>query len=325
MLTRKLRLTLKGLEVGTTPMLVPAISSRLNLPMQELLLFISDNSIVDGPFLISAYDYHYENSIYASFADLIFLDSGGYECNKDQCVSDIGLYKPDNFEWNKDIHSSVINEWPNEIPTVLISYDHPLTRESILKQIENANELFQGKDKFLREILIKPETNDTTKIKPENVIENLELIASFDIVGFTEKELGDSVLERMICIAKVRVAMDKKRMEIPIHIFGGLDIVTAPLYYLSGADIFDGLSWLRFLFIDGNALYIDSFGPKFYGVDEKINKIWMRSIYQNCNYLRRLKSDLETFHYKKDFDIFGPNSEFFKRTYKDLVTKVGEI
>lgn len=328
MLTRRLKLTLKELEVGTTPMLVPAVSSRLNLPIKELLPQISE--IVDGPFLISAYDYYYEkyqhkHDISVSFPDLIFLDSGGYECNKEQEISDIGLYKTNHLEWNKDLHSLVINELPNEVPTVLISYDHPSVRESILKQVENANNLFQEKDEFLKEILVKPETDTVTRIDPEKIIENLDLFALFDIIGFTEKELGNSILERMVSIAKVRMAMDKKNIEIPIHIFGGLDIVTTPLYYLSGADIFDGLSWLRFLFNNGNTLYIDSFGPKFYGIEEKIYKIWIRSVHQNYNYLRRLKSNLEIFHHKNDFDIFGPNAEFFKKAYEDLAVKIKVI
>lgn len=323
MLARKLKLSLKGLEVGTTPMLVPAVSSRINLPLQELLQTISE--IVDGPLLISAYDYYYQRELSISFPELIFLDSGGYECNKDQDVSDIGLYKPDNFEWNKDLHSRIISEWSNEKPTVLISYDHPSMREPIAKQIEKANGLFQGKNEFLKEILIKPETKTSTKIRPEKFIENLDSFTSFDIVGFTEKELGYSVLERMIFIAKIRMAMNQKSIEIPIHIFGSLDTVTTPLYYLSGADIFDGLSWLRFLFNDGNTLYMDSFGPKFYGADEKINKIWIRSLYQNYSYLRQLKLNLEKFHSKNNFDIWGSNAEFFKKTYDDLVEKVGVI
>lgn len=324
MFARKMKLTLKGQEVGTTPMLVPAVSSRINLPLQELTQTISE--IVDGPLLISAYDYHHSQcNLPISFPELIFLDSGGYECNKDQDVSDIGLYKPDSCEWNKDLHTDVINEWSSKIPTVLISYDHPSIREHISKQIETANNLFQGRDEFLKEILIKPETKTSYKIKPEKVTNNLESFTSFNILGFTEKELGSSVLERMINIAKIRIAMNAENIEIPIHIFGSLDTITTPLYFLSGADIFDGLSWLRFLFNDGNTLYIDSFGPKFYGADEKINKIWIQSLYKNYSYLRQLKMNLEIFHSKNNFDIWGNNAEFFKKTYDDLVEKVGVI
>ncbi len=337
MLARKMKLALKGLEVGTTPMLVPAVSSRINLPLQELLQTIS--GIVDGPILISAYDYYHLtkkqtqgrkkkqklDNLLNSFPELIFLDSGGYECNKNQEVSDIGLYKPDNLEWNKDCHSRVISEWPNEKPTVLISYDNPSERKPITEQIEEANNLFQGKDIFLKEILIKPETEKATRIKSEEIIKNLYSFSSFDILGFTEKELGYSILDRMTSIAKIRMAMDKGGMEIPIHIFGSLDTITTPLYYLAGADIFDGLSWLRFMFDNESTLYIDSFGPKFYGAHENIYKIWIQSLYKNYNYLRRLKLNLEIFQSKKDFNVFGPNANFFEKTYNDFIEKVEVI
>ena len=321
MLARKLKLTLNGLEVGTTPMLLPSVSSRINLDISKILETISE--IVDGSLLISAYDYRYADELFLSFPDLIFLDSGGYECNKDQEVSDTGLYRPNPKEWSRDIYSNVINNWTIEIPTVLISYDHPSVRKPVEQQIEDANRLFERKDNFLKEILIKPETEDSKRIKPERIVENLDLLSSFDIIGFTEKELGYSVFKRMINIAKIRIAMDKKNLEIPLHIFGSLDTVTTPLYYLSGADIFDGLSWLRYIFHEGNTLYLDSYGPKFYGADENFRKMWIRSVFHNYSYLRKLKLDLEKFCSKKNFDILGPNADFFRSTYDDLLEKIG--
>ena len=59
MLTRKLKLTLDGLEVGKTPMLVPSISSRTNMDISEILPIITET--VYGPILISAYDWYYYN------------------------------------------------------------------------------------------------------------------------------------------------------------------------------------------------------------------------------------------------------------------------
>jgi len=328
MLARKLKVTLNGLEVGTTPMLLPAVSSRINLPMSKLLETIS--AIVDGPILISAYDYYYLKEKTTpvddiiSFPDLIFLDSGGYECNKDQDVSDIGLYKPDPRQWNEQMHLQVIDEWSIKIPTVLISYDHPSLRQTIEGQIEKANKLFEGKNEFLKEILIKPESIGSERIEPDNVLRNLKSLSSFDIIGFTEKELGYSAFKRMINIAKIRKAMDNEDIQIPIHIFGSLDTVTTPLYYLSGADIFDGLSWLRFAFNNGNTIYIDSFGPTFYGADDNTKKMWIRTVYENDSYLRKLKLDLEKFQTTESFDrTLSPNSQFFKKTYEDLIQKIG--
>lgn len=320
MLTRKLNLTLDGLEVGATPMLVPAVSSRANIPLTELLEVISE--IVDGPLLVSAYDYYYSDEISISFPDLIFLDSGGYECNKDQDVSDIGLYNPNPFDWNENLHAEVVDAWSSEIPTVMVSYDHPSVRDPIETQVEKARDLLRGKSNTLKEILIKPETMDSVRVNRDSLVENINLLESFDIVGFTEKELGHSVLQRMISIASIRKAMDEQNIIIPIHIFGSLDTVVTPLYYFSGADIFDGLSWLRFLFHNGSTQYIDSYGPKNFGLDENMRKIWIQTVYQNHSYLRRLQLDMEKFQSTEDFGIFGSNADFFRTSCDDLDEKM---
>ena len=320
MLARKLKITLNGLEVGTTPMLVPSVSSRTNIHPIKILETIS---FIYGPILISAYDCYHANGLNISFPPLIFLDSGGYECNKNEDISDIGLYKAESKKWDENLHSDVIDKWTIKTPTVLISYDNPLVRESIEKQIIRANNLFKDKDDFLKEFLIKPKTKNAQRVKPEDVIKNLNSFSSFDILGFTEKELGYSVLDRMTNLAKIRMAMDDEDIKKPIHIFGSLDPITTPLYYISGADIFDGLSWLRFIFHNGNAFYGDSFGPKHFGIHENSNVMWGKSLSDNYTYLMRLQLDLEKFQSNGDFDVFGSNAEFFEKSLEDLTVKIG--
>src|SRR5208337_3582556 len=236
-------------EVGPTPLLVPSLSSRVNLPMRKTIGILGD--VVTGPFLISAYDFHYTRQFpEISFSELLFLDSGGYEVAKENDI-DIGLYKPDSKPWTRSLHLDSINKWPKNLPTVVISYDHPKERQSLQSQIQHATELFQNRDDVISEFLIKPETKISKRVDLKNLLNSLELLADFDILGITEKELGKSILENMIAIAKIRLKMKDIGMEKPLHIFGSLDPITTPLYYFSGADIFDGLSWLRFIFDNG--------------------------------------------------------------------------
>src|SRR5260221_13350584 len=47
--------------------------------------------------------------------------------------------------------------------------------------------------------------------------------------------------------------------DIPIHIFGCFDPQTIPYLFFSGADIFDGLSWMRYYFRDGHSFYYREF------------------------------------------------------------------
>jgi hypothetical protein len=152
MLARKMKLKLNGLEVGTTPMLVPAFSSKANIDICKTIETTSES--INGPILISAYDVNYaEEFPPITFPDLIFLDSGGYECLRDEDVSEIGFYQLEARPWNRDMHLKVVREWPKDIPTVLVSYDHPLERGPTEKQIEDAKDLFHKTDNIFNEIL----------------------------------------------------------------------------------------------------------------------------------------------------------------------------
>lgn len=321
MWARKLKIRFDGVEVGTTPMLIPSISSRINIDINSIIS--TSTAVIDGPLLVSAYDLFYLDKIPdLSFPSIIFLDSGGYECRVDKDLSELGLYKPIPQDWTRDKHISVIKKWCCDKPTVIISYDHPNEPDTIKNQIENAKCLFHGRDDILKEILIKPDPGNRF-IKHDQLVESINSFDAFDIIGFTEKELGSSILDRMVAIANIRNELDKRKIEKPIHIFGSLDTITTPLYYFSGADIFDGLSWLRFIYDKGKTLYIDSYGPMKYGVHETSKRIWASNLYLNYNYLRRLQLDLEQFQSDNKFDRFGENSEFFAKAYRDLIDKVG--
>ena len=328
MLARRLGLKLDGMEVGTTPMLIPSVSSRVNIDLGRITQII--DGFFSGPFLISSYDVFYSNNFpEITFPDLVFLDSGGYECYKDCEISDIGLYKPNPYVWNKSTHRKAIEKWLNRgatnIKTTLISYDHPTERMSVAQQINQSIELFRDYDNVLREILVKSESQGKN-LEITSVIENIEKLGAFDIIGFTEKELGVSVFERMINVAQIRLEMERKGNGIPIHVFGSLDTITTPLYYFSGADIFDGLSWLRFIFHEGKTLYVDSYAPTQYGLKEEVDNSWIRSIFNNHKYLLQLKRDLGAFSSTHAFQgVLKPNSEFFKNSYDKLNEELGGV
>jgi hypothetical protein len=326
MLARKLKIKYKDIDVLTTPLLLPSFSSRLNLDIPNTIDFLSD--VVTGPFLISSYDFHHCDKFpNLGFSNLIFLDSGGYECAVECDVSEIGMYKPNPHKWDENIHLKAIQEWDAEIPTVVISYDHPKKRCTLENQVDEANKLFSEKEDILKEILVKPESLSDYAINIDDMIEKIELLKGFDIIGFTEKELGTSVLDRMIKIALIRKEMDEAGFQIPIHIFGSLDPITTPLYYFAGADIFDGLSWLRFVYDKKSdyATYINCIGPKENGIHATMSSLWTSSIYANYNYLRRLEINLKKYKDSGDFSIFGENEVFFKEACDDLSEAVGGI
>jgi hypothetical protein len=255
MLAKRRALRLGGAEVERTPLLVPSFSSKGFPEVQKIIK--TTEEVIEGVTLISAYDLHYKLiKPPFDFASLIFLDSGGYEASKDAELSDFGEREHKSLTWNQKMHEEVLASWKPSAPSVLISYDHPNERLTVRRQIERAKRMARSRTDVLREILLKPETKGQTLLNIGSVLSNVRALSEFDVIGVTEKEIGNSILSRMENIAKLRMALDKVGLDTPIHIFGSLDTITTPMYFLAGADIFDGLTWLRFAFHNGYTMYM---------------------------------------------------------------------
>src|SRR5437762_1985645 len=104
--------------------------------------------------------------------------------------------------------------------------------------------------------LLSPYTTSTCLISAYDIYHRLlprrALFAS-DLV-FVEQELGRSILERARNIARIRRALVEIGNDLPIHIFGCLDPGLVRYYAMAGADIFDGLQWLRNVITEGGTI-----------------------------------------------------------------------
>jgi hypothetical protein len=211
---------------------------------------------ISDEILISAYDIHYGNlNGPFDFASVIFLDSGGYEASKETELSD--TYESDyaGKRWSVEKHNEVLSGWKSASPTVFVSYDHPDDRVSTAHQISRAKVMPLPQGNCARALLIKPESLSSKRLHLDNILRHVKQMTGFAVVGVTEKEIGNSMLSRMINVAKLRKELDAHHPGIPLHIFGSLDTISTYLYFLAGADIFDGLTWLRYAFSDGDTVY----------------------------------------------------------------------
>ena len=127
----------------------------------------------------------------------------------------------------------------------------------------------------------------------------------------------------MTAIAQVRQALTSAQIEIPIHIFGSLDTVCTPLYFVAGADIFDGLTWLRMAYKDGYTVYLRTYAASTFepGMRDKVAN--GRMLIDNYLYLQRLQGEMHRFLNKHDFAEFSHNGALFAKVHKDLMAKVG--
>lgn len=124
----------------------------------------------------------------------------------------------------------------------------------------------------------------------QSIRENYILLNEFTILGFTEKELGCTIQERLLNLISIRRCLTNCHWYGYIHIFGGLEPNLTKLFYYAGADIFDGLSWQRIRYENNSTLY----DPNRYIVsyDEYDNKLIM--MIDNLSYMQNLSNILST-------------------------------
>jgi hypothetical protein len=322
MLAKRRSISLNGTEIERTPLLLPSFSSK-GFPEVSKIIETTEQ-VIEGAILISAFDLHHQEiSPPFDFSPLIFLDSGGYEASKSAELSDFGEHDHIPQKWTQDMHEKVLAEWKPSVPTVLISYDHPAERLPVPEQIDRAKHMAPNRMGVLREILLKPETKEQFFLKIDSVVPHIDALADFDIIGVTEKEIGNSILSRMENIAKLRMALDKTGHETPIHVFGSLDTITTPMYFLAGADIFDGLTWLRFAFYNGFTMYKHNYGALELGVKTKTHIIDGATWFHNYRYLVELESEMRRFLINYDFDCFKHHSGPFRIAHESVAEALG--
>lgn len=205
-------------------------------------------------YLLSLYDYEYilpAELISAKDSRTRIWDSGGYETTIcPTCRSSVNSKK-----WDENTYIQTANRIPWNGLDILVSYDIPHESKYIQQQIETALHLYtKVPGTYSRDLLIHvPDNTD-----PYTLAKTLKpYINEFQILGLTEKEIAPTWAHGVYFINCLRSALSALEMEqyIPIHVFGCFDLKTVIRFALAGADIFDGLTWLRHLFLNGETLY----------------------------------------------------------------------
>ena len=314
-----------------TPLLVPSFSSKalgFNKGGKSELRKVFDlaSSGLTDIMLVSAFDlaYGHLEPIARAITEVVIIDSGGYEVSDFQDFSAI-FWEPARLReavgWSEERLCEVYGHWPEHIPAIFVSFDRPERRYLLEAQIERAQRLFSNYPGQMHTLLVKPESETEDYIQVENVIAHVGEFKDFDIVGFTEKELGDSLLNRMENVAAIRLAMNDAVVNIPIHVYGSLDPITSVLYFLAGAEIFDGLTWLRYGYADGFACYYHNYSARETSIEETEEYVRAKTRQDNLGYLLELKNRMQKFFLDSDFNIFGPNAELLSKSYALLQTK----
>jgi hypothetical protein len=230
-----------------TPNFIPSFSSRDDHYLKERLeVFLPQ--IPQQTILISAYDYFLlkqQKKIDADFIKrrfkrkFLFLDSGGYE-----------LQFSEDKKWNPSTYAQVLNELN---PDFYVGYDRIPSYTEISDTKNNVKiscDFLGNYDSHKERILLFHFSLKNTPINEINTIfqiiqDNQHII---DVIGFPERELGPNIIQACVFIKKLRYKLDEQKIFKPIHIFGCSDPKSIILFVLNGADLFDGIGWIKYAF-----------------------------------------------------------------------------
>lgn len=309
--------------MATTPLLVPSFSSKGFAEIAELHKSLSE--VVIDASLVSAYDIYYYgmdmDSIYNS--DILVVDSGGYEARLAHDLSDQYLSSPMPKVWTRELHKAVLDRLQPYSQVILVNFDFDAPK-SIPEQCDEAASLFSEYDWCAHDFLCKPTEDSKGLIDVGEVVENAGRFNAFSIVGFTEKELGTSLTSRCKNLIKIRYALNEVGVDSPIHVFGCLDPLTVVAYYACGADMFDGLSWLRYAFFNGVATYHSNANLMGSHWDMSDYDYRMLSAAENERRLRVLQRQMAGFALSHDWSVFDWNEDLIRRL-SNLLEHVGLV
>ena len=291
------RRNILSLEVST-PFLVPSFSSK-GFPFLNKIWTQLRKQVIDVA-LISCYDLYYEHiETVINEPNILFLDSGGYEAKKDFDLSELYEFDYHPSGWTRNKHIEAVKKLTTYSSLVLVSYDEINNDIPLSKQINLAKEFFSHFPETSKCFLAKPFNSSVLNIS--DIEGCICKFLDFDIIGFTEKELGDSFLSRLDNLVKLRRILIENDLEIPIHIFGCLDPLSIWLFYLCGADIFDGLSWHRFAFYQNQAIYRNSWAILNAQVDLKDVDLVLLVKLENLRFLEAQR--LQMIYFTRDYDL----------------------
>lgn len=281
-----------------TPLLVPSFSSR-GFP-DLAVLYDAVHADLYGVCLLSAFDLstHKLSVDLSEVTDVVLLDSGAYE-TKPPAVALDPCDPPPAHDWTRDSYHTCLRKVPADANVIAVSFDH---YGAIEQQIDLAMEDFAVAPRAASDFLLKPSSLGKL-VEVRELHDHVHGLSGFDVLGVTEEELGCSHLDRCRNIIALREALTRAGLDLPIHIFGTITPGVVLSYFLCGADIFDGLNWLRFVYGPTSLRPIAEAALDGEGWDEADGPRFLRHAVENLHCLRRLQHAMRSYCATGDLEV----------------------
>lgn len=274
-----------------TPLLVPSFSTR-GFPLIGDI-YATMKSRLFGVCLVSALDLSRSNVPQSVTDDvnLVFLDSGQYEARNWSTTNEESRSGDEAIDWKREEYRAIARGIGEVNNVVLVNYD---LNNGLMQQIDEAKEDFSSAPHAACDFLAKPES-PARLLNIARLAKYAKGLSEFDIVGLTAREAGESLVERCRTLVMLRNALSDVGLDSPIHVFGAISPLEVMTYFLCGADVFDGLNWLRLSFRDQASVPIEESafesGKAILNDTELLVEEWT----ENLSYLYRLQSSLQRY------------------------------
>lgn len=276
-------------KVGVqTPLLVPSFSSCGFPSVAEIFEEMRDK--LYGVCLVSASDLA---------SGCISLD---VDCPVNVQVIDSGTYEARKmagaWRWTRESYLGVLDSLDPSANAIVVNYDG---HEPLARQIANALDDFSHAPHAASDFLVKPEA-PADLVNIPRLGQYTDEIHRFDLVGITAREAGDSLTQRCRTLVMLRDALFDGNLDLPIHVFGAIAPMEVMAYFFCGADVFDGLAWLRQAFREPCPTPIEA--TAFEGTNWNLKDWDLNAVAWTANLgvLYRLQTSLQSYASTGDFD-----------------------
>ena len=285
----------------STPLIVPSFSSCGFPQVAEIYDGLKDR--LYGVCLVSALDLA-SGCIPAEVTDevnLVLIDSGMYEARNSSCVQEDHCLSTTSAQWLRQEYLEIAGDIDVDANVILVNYDKAA---SLPEQIAWAADDFAHVPQAASDFLVKPESSSGL-VNVAKLARHAGELQQFDIVGIAASEAGESLVKRCSTVVMLRDAMGDAGLDSPIHIFGAINPMEVLAYFFCGADIFDGLNWLRLAFRKYGSMPIEeaAFEEQNFNLDDSDLRMDQRIL--NLGFLYRLQESLHQYCLSNDLDVLA--------------------
>lgn len=234
----------------------------------------------------------------AEWVNVVILDSGLYESTKG--ANEHGQLHTSSLidHWTRATYLEVVRDIGDKGNTILVNFDQVGSLED---QIERAAEDFSNASCSASDFLVKP-TDLAAFVNLPRLAHHKDALSQFGIIGITAREIGNSFLQRCRSVVMLRDLLNDAGLRTPIHVFGAINPYEVLVYFLCGADIFDGLNWLRLAFRDHASVSIDESAMEHLKWNLTDLDLWNAEWTHNLRFLYRLQEALHRYAACGDFE-----------------------